>query len=422
MIEEAEKVLISNPNGWEMVYTTPVKENNKFAIKQSFLIQMLFGKDKTVTTWTDYADTPTESSYRFSLNNGPVLSFDTYGNLHILADPAITSKVDAKKSHGHYGEFEFEILSVSTDKILLRGVKYGETIELLPLSRPAGISNEGFSKTARKFVNEIASLGAMVSLRYDDVVKAKVEFEIPELPRFVTPSEGVAIPVKFTFPSATGGGEPVIVESTATPVEGGFKLNPPIEYEGKKHDTFIYNKENNRYESSVDANLFIRMDISALTAKLFSGSLVNGFFISDMSPKLKEVITPESMTKFFPGEYRTIQWYNFVGKIQSISVLMKSPDGKSEWHDLNVKLEVVDDDKALYRMVVYQEGLVSSQEVINALLDDNFAGFRAFAICFSNVLFTDSQFYIEEMVPDQVLRFTWASQNGEYWVEFQKFK
>lgn len=419
MIEEAEKVLTSNQNGWEMVYTVPVNENNKYAIKQSFVIQMLFGNNKTVTTWTDFAEEPTESSYRFSLNKGPVLSFDTYGNLHILADPAITSKLDADKSYGHYGEFEFEILSVSPEKILLRGVKYGEKIELLPLTKPAGISNGGFTARARQFIKEIASLGTKVSLRHNDDIKANVIFEIPELPRFFTPTEGVSIPVTFVFLPADEGGESEEIESAASPVDGGFMLNPAINYNGKMHDTFIYNEETERYESTQDANVYIRMDISPLSAKLFSGTFVNGFFLSDMSPKLKEVITSETIQKFFPGEYRTIQWYNYTD-LQSFSVLMKEPSG-SKWHDLYVKLEVVNDKNALYRMVPYQKGLVSSQEMVDALSHDEFEGFRAFAICFTNVLFKDSQFYIEEIVPDEKLRFTWAFQNGEYWVEFQKF-
>ena len=413
LLDNLEKTLLANPNGWEMVYKVPNEE-----VKGEFTIQMQFGENKSVKMWSDFLEAPTTSTYALSMYSGPMLSFDTPGALTELADPANVPSQDVKRGNGYYGENDFIIMSVAPEKIVLRGLKYGKDVTLTPLDHPADLTNKGVKKLLYTAANRMLMFGDARALVVNGEKKNKVTFAIPELGRFISsvaelPAFGMTL-----MPMAEGEKE---LEFVVTPTEAGFTLSPALQADGKGYTEFVFDEKGKRFFAKDNDKVYINLLAqSELTSKLMTGVYANGFFISGMSPKMQEVITAETMQKFFPGEYKTIQWYN-MPDLKSVSVMMKGEDGKNKWHDLYVMLDVVDDSKALYRMVTYQEGIVSSQEMINALLDQDFAGIRAFAICFTNVLMSTSQFYIEEIVPDQKIRFTWAAQNGEYWVEFQRF-
>ncbi len=108
-VEECHSTLLASQYGWKFAY----EPNEKFCGR-------LFMKftDNRVQIATDYLATVSSSSYGFDFSQGPVLKFDTYGNLHYLADPSLSPQ-----GTGYGGDFEFIIMKVTADTVFLKGKK-----------------------------------------------------------------------------------------------------------------------------------------------------------------------------------------------------------------------------------------------------------------------------------------------------------
>ncbi|MDD2797189.1 MAG: DUF4302 domain-containing protein [Bacteroidales bacterium] len=117
VLENCKTTLQNSPNGWYLDYTTPDGYNAQFVMK--------FSQHDSVLTYADFSDISSYSSYSLNYGQGPVLSFDSYGQLHTLSDPE-TSPLGL----GHGGDFEFIILSVSQDSIILSGRKNRDRVIL----------------------------------------------------------------------------------------------------------------------------------------------------------------------------------------------------------------------------------------------------------------------------------------------------
>lgn len=149
MLEEVRDVLTGSENGWVMkyyigdaqsgggyVYTVRFTDNDaeigfEFA-KAAFGYEL----DKTIT-----------SLYKIGDDNGPVLSFDTYNDyIHYFSTPSTT----------HYqalgGDFEFEIRSVSPERIEMIGRRSRNVITLEPLDRDGSEYIAGVAEMANNFV------------------------------------------------------------------------------------------------------------------------------------------------------------------------------------------------------------------------------------------------------------------------------
>ncbi|MFZ4456424.1 MAG: DUF4302 domain-containing protein [Bacteroidales bacterium] len=117
ILDDCKTTLQSSVGGWYLNYTTPDGYSAQFV--------MNFGVHDSVSTYADFSDIATFSTYSFNYGQGPVLSFDSYGQLHTMSDPQVNPI-----GTGHGGDYEFIIMSVSTDSIVLNGRKNRDRVVL----------------------------------------------------------------------------------------------------------------------------------------------------------------------------------------------------------------------------------------------------------------------------------------------------
>lgn len=98
--------------GWKGYLLTDSKISATFLMK--------FTSSNRTTMSADYLTTPKESSYRLKALQRPMLLFDTYSTLHLLADPT-PSKFGGETGDGYFSDFEFAFVSASPDTIKLEG-------------------------------------------------------------------------------------------------------------------------------------------------------------------------------------------------------------------------------------------------------------------------------------------------------------
>ena len=129
------EILCAATNGWEMLYFT---ESDFRGV--NFLLK--FADNGSVTVATRNADTGNAyqeetSAYDVITDDGPVLSFNTYNSLlHRYADPD-PDQTQQTDGVGEGGDYEFKIMSISSDLIYLRGKKHGVDIYMYPLEAGA---------------------------------------------------------------------------------------------------------------------------------------------------------------------------------------------------------------------------------------------------------------------------------------------
>lgn len=117
-----EKQLTEAPYGWNAIIYPDSGEGGSYGFYFKF-----DGKNRVVM-YSDFTETSAkqskESSYRLDAFQTPVLIFDTYSYLHVLADP--NEEVNnGSRGAGLLSDFEFSIYpdSVKTDRIALIGRK-----------------------------------------------------------------------------------------------------------------------------------------------------------------------------------------------------------------------------------------------------------------------------------------------------------
>ena len=123
-LNKTKEVLRSSAEGWIMDYY-PESERKyggfTYAIKFDELTcdVRLYGDDSEQST----------QHYKMTNDNGPTLTFDTYGLMNKFATPS-SEEYQAKE-----GDFEFEIMEVTDDVIRLRGKRTGNTMYLRRLTQ-----------------------------------------------------------------------------------------------------------------------------------------------------------------------------------------------------------------------------------------------------------------------------------------------
>ena len=111
-LANCNKTLKASPEGWKLVYYPKAGTYGGYTFLFSF-------KDEgRVDMLADIARRAGNYSYKLTMEESAILSFDSYSPLHILADPQYVSL-----SKGLEGDFEFVIRSVADDSIKLVGKK-----------------------------------------------------------------------------------------------------------------------------------------------------------------------------------------------------------------------------------------------------------------------------------------------------------
>lgn len=361
MLDQAalcEKTLLANPNGWQMDYVLPENDSD---LTGSYRFQLQFHANKEVTIWADFLDKPVVSTYKMSLVAGPTLSFDSYGALTELANPANNPTSDIVKEDGYFGENDFMIVSVSPEKIVLRGVKYGKDgksdVVLTPLKEPASLTNAHLADG----IYRLQQFGTSRALQLGEKVIAKVVFVLPESQRFLSSVHHDPLKLqllKTVTKKAEDGSEvedEVVdkeYEFTFTHEGKGIHLATPIEYAGKSYSDFVYDEAGKRLTAVDNDQFFINLQtLSPLTLALtvpgekycIPKSL---FYAVGMSPMAEQFMSKEACSKIFKG-YVELQLYN-QPNLKSFTFFHK-PNGENSWQNILFSgIKVIDDAKGIY--------------------------------------------------------------------------
>lgn len=123
-LDNAKSILTKPANGWRMEYFAGNSKNDfgGYNMTVSFT-------DTEVTAGSERNPSLFETTYyRFTNDDGPVISFDTYNSvLHYFATPSST------QYEGMGGDFEFVLLDVQASAVKLKGKRSGKIIMLYPL-------------------------------------------------------------------------------------------------------------------------------------------------------------------------------------------------------------------------------------------------------------------------------------------------
>ncbi|MCQ2325490.1 MAG: DUF4302 domain-containing protein [Paludibacteraceae bacterium] len=133
-MDSIANVLTSSPNGWEMMYF-PNTSLPGFNILVKFDKGDIFSAAaKNETTTGNAYQYASGSLWRMLNNQGPCISFDTYNEvLHAFAEPTLPGFI---KGVGMQGDYEFVVLNVSPDELLIKSKKRS-TYNLLRRLDPA---------------------------------------------------------------------------------------------------------------------------------------------------------------------------------------------------------------------------------------------------------------------------------------------
>lgn len=126
-LDKAREVLVSSPEGWIFEYFP----NRK--LSYGGYVYTLKFDDEKVTVGSEISPGEFVSSYyKFTNDNGPMLTFDTYNKLlHYFAIPS------SDAYQGMDGDFEFMIMDIQPERLTLRGKRTGNTMYLRKLTSSA---------------------------------------------------------------------------------------------------------------------------------------------------------------------------------------------------------------------------------------------------------------------------------------------
>lgn len=132
-ISQFEEILLNSSYGWIMDYFPN-------SISEGYSLLMDFNNDKSVkiagmNKWSDYKYVSDISLWDVIRDDNPVLTFNTYNEVfHLFSNPQDPDGTSSLNGIGLQGDYEFNIVSFSEDKITLKGKKQGATIILTKLN------------------------------------------------------------------------------------------------------------------------------------------------------------------------------------------------------------------------------------------------------------------------------------------------
>ena len=267
-----EALLKSSEYGWAFEYYAGT-ENQEYG---GWTYDLKFN-DKDVDVYSDQALNPTEplnSLYKLGNDDGPILTFDTYNDLiHLFATPWGSSS--GYEAYG--GDFEFIIMGVNETKdvITLKGKRSGNIMYLRKLDKSpaefmANVIEMEESITLTNFIG--SGLGANLDYDYHSI--------------FIGPEEQYD---RFVGYDVTMTEEEIMQYTRAfLMTENGIRLYEPVEYNGVKIQSFIYD---------IEARTFTCTDEGAtnITLGVFIPEGYNewaGDYYITCSPRLGGVYTP----------------------------------------------------------------------------------------------------------------------------------
>lgn len=209
-LDKAKQILTESETGWIMEYYPGAGQK-----LGGYAYYLKFTGTEVETVCELDPEHSYKSLYKFTTDNGAVLSFDAYNSaLHYFATPS-SGEYQAKG-----GDFEFTITSVSEDKIGLVGKRSGNHYDLYPYD------SELAPKDYMLKVNEMAA-GMRAAIINGDVGETRVSGTVDFDNRRI----------KFSYKE---GKSDVVVEAPYMYTPDGLKPYEPVTVAGYKIDHLFY--------------------------------------------------------------------------------------------------------------------------------------------------------------------------------------
>lgn len=142
-IKEYTQLLSDAENGWVMEYMAqPDQPAYPLLVKFTAGGSVTVAAKNPVSSGDEYKEK--SSLYEIIADNGPVLTFNTYNELlHAFSNPEDDPSTDDNEAgRGHEGDYEFIVYRAAKDHFVLKGKKYGFTINMTKV--PADLAWEDY--------------------------------------------------------------------------------------------------------------------------------------------------------------------------------------------------------------------------------------------------------------------------------------
>lgn len=226
-LANAKEVLTSQEKGWVMDYY--VGDNQKSG---GFAYIIKFNGDEC-TAWSELdRDSVSTSYYSLTTDNGASLSFDTQNYvLHHLATPS------SDNYEGSHADFEFTIMSVEPDLVVLKGKKTGSLMQLHPLTMKPTDYLDAVQKMADSVI--VGTADGMIN-----GMNVRATFNLDDRQ------------VSFVCPNDTTKHD----SCAFTYTDKGIRLYKSIDFAGKPFSSYTYNGETEKLQCADTGNADFVMD------------------------------------------------------------------------------------------------------------------------------------------------------------------
>lgn len=228
-MKQTQQVLEAAPNGWLLRYYAGQNYSGP-----AYNILMKFANGRA-TVVSDYdKDKTTTAGYSITNDQGVVLSFDSYNEaLHWF------SRVwEGSGARGIEGDYEFMVMSTSSDTIRLRGKKWKNDMELVRM--PEDVKWSNYLTSIYMLKESLTSQFFTLKLGNDTLSRATINAETS---RFEATIDSVKFETPFTF-SPTG-----------------IDLHSPLVVRGQSYQHLTWNRDTKTFaQDSLTATLVIPTD------------------------------------------------------------------------------------------------------------------------------------------------------------------
>lgn len=279
VLTQTRATLAKPQYGWRVEYFIGNVDQDRGGKNMTFQ----FGaKEDTVRVMTEeLRDSSFTSYYRFTNDDGPVLSFDSFSPiLHKYAIPS-SSYYEARG-----GDYEFLIIKCTDEEVILKGKRSGKITKLYPLTEPADDYIERCYQLNRNFyVSSFkGTCGSTAVVGTIDVLNKQftISEDIDQYSREEPETETV----------------PYILTDT------GLKFYEPLEFLGETYDAVSYSPADTSFTSGPSLNLKGHIPADWLPYEFFEGKYLfthsDGSFTIELIPtEDRETYTVKGMSPKF---------------------------------------------------------------------------------------------------------------------------
>ncbi len=289
VLENCKSTLKSAKDGWYLDYVAPDGYEAQFV--------MHFLDHDSVSMYADFSDISLVSRYSCNYDQGPVLSFDTYSQLHVLADPE-TSPVGI----GHGGDFEFIIQSVSPDSIILSGRKNRDRV-VLHRAIP------GLAYKMRFMKQMDLDLGYNISFFHNITVggaKADIMLSKDKTKLEVTVADKTTISSDIIYTT------------------DGFNLATPVTIGGVSISKFVWNDSSKKFSANETSSIESSNSMTYAPSATADQIMGNYFDLTDYSPALATYYN--TLHSVFPNYRQSEIYLDAPTKFETISIRITNGD------------------------------------------------------------------------------------------------